>query len=201
MINIKHILYVGVFIGLTILGLIFLPKDEIVVIDDLQENTEEQFEDTIFVHIEGAINSPGVKEVKRGTRLFELIELADGELEEADLSRLNLSQVLKDEQKVVVPYKTSEIEENTSQVSATKTNAKSTLQGTSLVNINYANKEELETLPGIGPAMANKIIDYRNENGFFNSIEDIKNVSRNWRKQVWKNKRQNNRSRGCLVCL
>jgi competence protein ComEA len=177
MINTKHILYVGVFIGLTILGIIFLPKDEIVVIDDLQESTEEQIEDTIFVHIEGAINSPGVKEVKRGTRLFELIELSDGELEEADLSRLNLSQVLKDEQKVVVPYKVNEQEEKTSQVNTTKAIAKSSSNNSSLVNINYASKEELETLPGIGPAMASKIIDYRNENGFFNSIEDIKNIS------------------------
>ena len=177
MINTKHVLLVGVFIGLTILGFIFLPKDEIVLVDDLQEPAENLVDDTIFVHIEGAINSPGVKEVKKGTRLFELIELSGGELDDADLSRLNLSQVLKDEQKVVVPYKVNELETKVSQGVKNTTSSNKVSSHDSLVNINYASKEELETLPGIGPAMATKIIDYRNENGFFNYIEDIKNIS------------------------
>ena len=52
------------------------------------------------------------------------------------------------------------------------------------MNINKASINDFMSLPGIGESKAQSIIDYRNENGFFNSIEDIKNVSRNWRKQV-----------------
>ncbi len=57
---------------------------------------------------------------------------------------------------------------------------KTTLNNASQININYANQPELEKLTGIGPAMAGRIISYREENGLFNSIEDVKNVSRNW---------------------
>ena len=171
----KHIFYVGAFIVLTILGVVFLPREQEIVF----ESETNDFKETakIFVHIEGAINSPGVKEVLVGTRLFELIEISGGITEDADVSRLNLSSILKDEQKVFVPYKVTE--ENLNSDSYDGTNKGEATNKNDLININYAGQNDLEKLTGIGPSMALKIISYREKNGFFNSIEDIKNVSRN----------------------
>ena len=102
-----------------------------------------------------------------------------GESKEADLSRINLSSILKDEQKVIIPYKV--IEQTETKTNSVGQNNKVITNNNSPININYANQVELEKLTGIGPAMAGKIIMYREENGLFNSIEDIKNVSRNRR--------------------
>lgn len=130
----------------------------------------------IYVHIDGAVIIPGIKEVEEGTRIFELIEIAGGLAEDADISKINLASVLKDEQKIIVPYIVKEVINNSS---SNTTSAKSTKANKSQlpININYATFEEFQLLNGIGPSMAQKIIDYREENGFFNSIEDIKNVS------------------------
>ena len=165
----RHILIGVAFVFLIIFSKVFLPqKEKIISEDDFQiENTKEDY---IFVHIDGAVLNPGVKEVKEGTRIFELIELAGGALEEADTSRLNLASVLKDEQKVIVPYLITE-EASDYSIKYQSNNS------SNFININYANLAELQKLSGIGASMAQKIIDYRNENGLFNSIEDIKNVS------------------------
>ena len=170
----KHIFYVGAFIVLTIVGAFYLPKEETFIeLKTGDELSGDFIKQVIYVHIEGAINNPGVKEVPIGTRLFELIEIADGAKEDADISRLNLSSILKDEQKIVVPYKISESEQKTTINYTSYTSSNSQV----LVDINYASQSELEKLTGIGPSMAQKIIKYREENGCFNSIEDIKNVS------------------------
>ena len=102
--------------------------------------------------------------------------MSGGELEDADLSRINLSSVLKDEQKITIPYKVNEddLAKPTTYISQTPSNVSST---SSIININYANEIELQKLNGIGTSMAKKIIAYREETGYFNSIEDIKNVS------------------------
>ena len=197
----KQVFLVGAFIVLTVIGYFLLPRNEIVL--DLHSNTEidnENFEsenqllesgsrkkeNIIYVHIEGAINSPGIKEVPVGTRLFELIDLADGALDDADLSKINLASILKDEQKVYVPYKiviNETITNSTSQNSVllNSSNLNSDVSSNNyyidLININTADIEELQKLAGIGPSMAKKIIDYREQKGYFNSIEDVKNVS------------------------
>lgn len=107
----------------------------------------------------------GLLNVKYGTRLYELIELAGGETDEADLSRVNLASVLADEQKVIIPAKINISENNNNTESG------------GLVNINTASKDALMTLDGIGSGTAEKIIKYRQDNGYFNSIDDLKNVS------------------------
>lgn len=177
----KYYILAGALIVLTIIGYFSLPKNEIYLTNEKEisgeylENTKEEL---IYVHIEGAIENPGVKEVKKGTRIFELIEISGGALDEADLSRINLANVLKDEQKIMIPYKIEELEQkeivSNSKVSKNEIN---TYSNSKLVNINYSNLEELMTLSGIGKTMAQRIIDYRDENGLFNSIEDIKSVS------------------------
>ena len=176
----KQIFLVGAFIVLTLIGYIILPKDEIVVdfneeYDNLASyaSGDEKVKEEIYVHIEGAVNIPGVKAVEKGTRVFELIDMAGGALEDADLSKINLASILKDEQKVYVPYKMNL--ENTCENDLTGNSVEVKANG--LVNINTADNEELQQLEGIGPSMAKKIVDYREENGYFSSIEQIKSVS------------------------
>lgn len=179
----KQVFFVGAFIVLTIVGYFVMPKDEVII--DLDSNSSEannsssilendesknsKNTETIFVHIEGAVNSPGIKEVSKGTRVFEVINLASGECLDADISKINLASIVKDEQKIYVPFKSIEIEQIG--VSAFE------MFNTTQVNINSASKEQLQQLEGIGPAMAQKILDYREEVGYFGAIEDIKNVS------------------------
>ena len=177
-IKVKNIIYLFTFIGFTILGVFSLnKKEEIYLNDAISYDSGEEAEEHIFVHIEGAILNPGIKKVKKGTRIFELINISGGELEEADLSRINLASILKDEQKVIIPYKIVQVDTIGDYVENEVKNSSNSLESIRIININYANQEELESLEGIGPAMAQKIISYRNEEGLFNSIEDIKNVS------------------------
>lgn len=145
-----------------------------------QENTvsyygnEEQSEEThisqITVHITGAINNPGVVVLEEGARIVDALEAAGGETEEADVNRLNLAYVLEDGEKLYIPSKNEEEQEYITQG---KDNMP---EGQSKININSAQIEELITLPGVGEATANKIIEYRKENGKFQKIEDLKNV-------------------------
>lgn len=131
--------------------------------------TETETSEFIYIDIKGEVKNPGVYRVKNGTRLFTVIELAGGMTLDANNKLVNLSQVLRDEDMVVVPsvfdiviY--NEVDNPTSNPSD------------SLININRASLEQLEELPGIGPSTAQKIIDYRNDIGEFNLIEDIMNV-------------------------
>ena len=145
-----------------------------------QENTvsyygnEEQSEEThisqITVHITGAINNPGVIILEEGARIVDALEAAGGETEEADVNRLNLAYVLEDGEKLYIPSKNEEEQEYITQG---KDNMS---EGQSKININSAQIEELITLPGVREATANKIIEYRKENGKFQKIEDLKNV-------------------------
>lgn len=157
-----------------------------------EENTNEnKIEDEIkeiVVHITGAVKKEGIVYLKEGDRIIDAIKKAGGETKNADLSQVNLAYVLADGQKIYIPNKNERIDEfiieagtgttaNLSQANtgATKNAGNNTV--TSKVNINTADEVELDSLPGIGPSIAKKIVDYRNENGKFNNIEDIKNVS------------------------
>lgn len=168
----KYILVLGALVISTCIGYKLIPKDEI-VIQSTQEVSEEN--QKIYVHIEGCVHNSGIMEVEQGTRIYELIELAGGETEDADLSKMNLASVLKDEQKVVVPAKVIYKEETDKSVANVK--KQSANPGQLLVNINTATVDELITLSGIGEAMAERIIEYREQEGYFMSIEDIMNVS------------------------
>lgn len=158
----------------------------------------------IVVHISGAVLNEGVIELKEGSRIKDAIEKAGGLKENACIKEINLAEVLDDGIKINIPTieeynknkenngeEKSNIAFQTDNKTTSKknnigqSNNKSTGQNNNKkVNINTATQSELETLPGIGSSTALKIINYRKENGKFKSIEDIKNVSRNWRKQI-----------------
>jgi competence protein ComEA len=129
--------------------------------------------DAIIVHITGAVKNPGVYSLPKGARVFHAVEEAGGALEEADLERINLAQHLYDGQPVYVPRKG---EEGSSQPAGLTSYQADTAIGNK-VNINTASKSQLETLPGIGSVKAQNIINYRQKNGPFQSIEDLVKVS------------------------
>lgn len=137
----------------------------------------EEDKEMITVHITGEVNYSGVVILKAGDRVVDAIEAAGGETAEADLNKLNLAYILNDGEKIYIPNKnqTSENEEYiTSGIGEGITNTNN--GATSKININSATAEELTQLPGVGEATANKIISYRQENGKFQNIEDLKNV-------------------------
>ena len=128
----------------------------------------------ITVYVTGAINKPGVVTVREGARTADAVKACGGLLPTADGDKVNMAQVLKDGQQVRVPETqagSSALPANTGKASsAVKTKADGP------ININTASAEELDALPGIGPAMAKRIIEYRETEGAFTAIEDIKKV-------------------------
>jgi competence protein ComEA len=121
-----------------------------------------------LVHISGAVSNPGVYEFPEDTRVAEIIEKAGGLKEDADKEfiskNINLAQKVKDEQKIFIPYMSLA-------AGISDTNISESVTG--LININSASPSELDALPGIGPATAQKIIDARP----FESVEELLDVS------------------------
>lgn len=128
-------------------------------------------ENTIVVYITGAVQNPGVIDIPEDSRVIDAINAAGGLTSSADLEAINMAQRVKDGQHVTVPEISSN--ENSTRTASKKS---ASTQKNSLVNINTADESELISLPGIGPATAKKIIDYRENNGAFIEIEDIKKV-------------------------
>ena len=128
------------------------------------------------VHVSGAVQHPGVYSLDHGSRVQEALELAGGVAEDADLDRINLAAWVSDGQKVHVPKLG---ETGLPVVQSIAGPVKSSGWGlvvSGKVNINTATAEELDTLPGIGPAYAERIIRHRQEQGPFKSIEQIMEV-------------------------
>ncbi len=162
--------------------------DEIVMTDQEQakieedSSKEENIDDLSIndkkVYISGEIINSGVYDIKDGDRLDDLVKRAGGFTEKADMDSINLAMRLEDQMKIYIPN----IDENQN-ISAANTNlgvgAVDSSNSDALdkkINLNFASKEELMSLPNIGEKRAQAIIDYRQENKF-EKIEDIKNVS------------------------
>ncbi|HEY69136.1 MAG TPA: ComEA family DNA-binding protein [Anaerolineae bacterium] len=126
----------------------------------------------VQVHVCGAVNQPGVYALPRGSIVEHAIEAAGGFTPEAVPSALNLAAVLEDGQKVHVP----EQENHAVSIASSAYTTVDPAPG-ELININTATASELDLLPGIGPSLANNIIEHRQNYGPFTSIEDIINVS------------------------
>lgn len=139
--------------------------------DDVSASEGVLTEGVLAVHVCGAVNNAGVYELESGSRIVDALEMAGGVTEEGAVTALNLAELLYDGEQVYVPTWT-EVSEGYS-VSAVQTEG----EGTALVNINTAGKEELMTLKGIGESLADAIIEYRQSYGGFSSIEDLMQVS------------------------
>lgn len=161
----------------------------------LNENTSNQNEvdetsENILVHISGAVNSEGIVELAKGSRISDAIEKAGGLKENANLRYINLAEKLEDGVKIYIPTNEEVAKADSSNVNNTASSDASSSSGFSVgssssssstskskkININTATQDELDSLPGIGPSTAQKIIAYRKENGKFQSIEELKEV-------------------------
>ena len=143
---------------------------EAVELDQNETDTDENNESTedtghIFVYVCGAVNREGVYELPGGSRVYEAIAMAGGFREDADTRNVNQAEVLEDEERIYVPVIGEELQIGSDSDKDGK------------ININKATKEELMTLPGVGESRAESIIQYRNDVGSFQSIEDIMQVS------------------------
>ncbi len=194
-----------VILGFLFLYKVFYSEEpEIIIENEISEENEKQIEEnteteskigifeskkTVTVHVIGEVNTPGVVTLEEGARIIDAINAAGGKTEEADLSRINLAYVVEDGVQIYVPSitevanigedeKNDYIREDAGEgiIISTATQEEGEEKQTK-VNINTANLEKLQTLPGIGESTARKIVEYREQNGKFQSIEDIKNVS------------------------
>lgn len=150
-------------------------KDELTLQKDVQGNNK------VMIDIGGEVMNPGVYELPLGARINDALIVAGGLGSEADREwvegNLNRAETVKDGMKIVIPKKGETLGITNNQIPITKQTTITNESITKLININTATKEELESLPGIGPSLAQRIIDYREENGGFRDINEIKLVS------------------------
>lgn len=163
------------------------------------EENKSYSDDMIFVHMSGAVNKEGLIELKADSRIADAIDKAGGIRDDAYVNDINLAYKLEDGMKIHIFTKEekekegekeesdlSNLEDLTEKYVTTSSGVSTKLEeseGNSnankseKININTATQAQLETLPGIGPSTAIKIISYRKDNGKFSSVEDIRDVS------------------------
>jgi len=132
-------------------------------------SVSEEKNSEIFVYISGAVHKPGVFKALPNARVFDIVAMAGGLTPGADVAKINMAQGVKDGMHIHV------LEMAAAQINNTVANS-SKLKTGNLVNINSADKSELDTLPGVGPALAERIIEYRQANGSFSDIDELKKV-------------------------
>lgn len=183
----KNVLYVllGVMAGFVLAGvLIFVsraPAGQPIALRPAPTKA------SIAVHVIGAVPRPGLYEFAEGARVQDAIDAAGGLLSTANVNAINLAALLADGQQLSVPYQSGQepvgdaaaaLELPGSFDNNDSASEESSLSADGeLININTATLEELDGLPGIGPTIAQRIIDYRTENGAFSTIDEIMEVS------------------------
>lgn len=143
------------------------------------KNSATADEGVLVVDVSGAVNAPGVFELRPGDRVIDAIEAAGGLSDDADVASLNQALPVTDGQKILVPSKTDAGSAESTVGGATDADDATGTEETAqtLVNINTADADELDTLPGVGPSTAQAIIDDRTQNGPFKSVDDLMRVS------------------------
>ncbi|MEY2674118.1 MAG: hypothetical protein RLZZ514_683 [Actinomycetota bacterium] len=125
----------------------------------------------IFVHVTGAVAKPGVYAAEVGSRVFDIVAMAGGFTKKADQASVNLARLVSDGEQLLVFERASEAKS----ASTSSNTSVGSMAGT-LVSLNRATLSELEELPGVGPTLAQRIIDWRSANGGFKSLEDLLEV-------------------------
>lgn len=178
------LIVLGIFCLVGIMMYVILPKNRTEFDSSLElvsevssitsDTNEEEISDKFYVDIKGAVVSPGVYEVSDDMRVLDVVKLAGGLTEASDDKKVNLAEKLIDQMVIYIPEIGEEGFELVTQVS---TGDKSiTEQDSKLININTSSASELQSLNGVGEKKAEKIIQFREENGSFKTIEDLKKV-------------------------
>lgn len=192
----NKLLYIGVCIFIVIICIIIcctidsndknndysylVTRENIVEENNIEDISEKNKEEYIYVHITGEVINPGVIAVKEGDRIKDIVEKAGGFTEEADTVKVNLAYKVSDGQKINIPNINNNNGYNSNNYileGSGEDIVEETKESNKKININTATQSELESLTGIGPSTASKIIEYRKSNGKFKNIEEIKNVS------------------------
>ena len=129
------------------------------VVTDLSHSVEDG-EGTILVYVVGAVKAPGVYELPKGSRFSDAVKAAGDVLPYADMGAVNMAEPVTDGMKIYISLDPEQADQ----------------KGHGLININQASAKELEALPGIGAVTAEKIVQYREGHGLFQSREDLKKV-------------------------
>ncbi|UPL15887.1 ComEA family DNA-binding protein [Microbacterium galbinum] len=124
----------------------------------------------LYVHVLGAVEKPGLYVLAIDARIVDALAAAGGTTEEADLAAINLARIVTDGEQVVVPVVGATVPEPGS---GTAPGSGSTAPGDDRIDLNSADQAALETLPRIGPALAERIISWRDENGRFQTVDDL----------------------------
>jgi competence protein ComEA len=159
-------------IGIILVAIIVLGAASLIYTVDRNKNKIEAPKlEELTVDIEGAVKNPGVYKLKDGSIIQDLINLAGGLNESADndlmAKEINRSEMLKNNQKILIPIM--------AQISQQVAGANTETASTDKINLNTASLEQLDSLPGIGPVYAQRIIDYRQKKSF-SSIEEIMEI-------------------------
>ncbi|MBT9171663.1 MAG: ComE operon protein 1 [Syntrophomonadaceae bacterium] len=170
------VLLAGLLVGGLLLRFVLLPDRGAEIVHERPAEqqapggTDPGEQEMIVVHVAGAVKIPGVYTLPEGARVFEAVEAAGGALPDADLHALNLAEPLFDGRKVTVPAVGSPGPDM-------QPTSPPNQPGDGRININTATADELEKLPGIGPARAQAIVREREQKGSFRRVEDLERVS------------------------
>lgn len=194
-----YIIIVLLFIFSVIMSFLFVTKKHVVnkTITLVSKEEEKEIVNKIKVDIKGSVQSPGVYELDEDSRVIDLINMAGGLLKDSNTELINLSMKLKDEMTIII-YSNKEIDNykknnnkkeivyievekcpdkiNDACINKT-TESKNSDKLDNKISINNASIQELVKIPGVGEAKAKDIVSYREKNGLFKTIEDIKQVS------------------------
>lgn len=162
------VLALSVTVGIGILRGITAPADAVAVGSDAATGRPATPGD-LYIHVAGAVAVPGLYRLFDGARVVDAVAAAGGFAEGADRAAVNLARPVGDGEQIVVPV-VGEAPETSAE---TGNGAAGASDSDGLVNVNTADIAALDTLPRIGPALAQRIIDWREDNGRFTSVEDL----------------------------
>lgn len=174
----RHRLYILMFsLTLAVLvGIVYVmrrPEPRTIIITTPAPASTESV-GMIQVQVSGAIIQPGVYKITLGSRIADAIDLAGGARPDADLGDINLAGKLSDGDSILVP---SLPDRSSSPIQITRIPTQPlTPSSMNLIDINTASVDQLDSLPNIGPVLAQRIVDYRNAQGPFKNIDEIMNV-------------------------
>ena len=181
--QLKKVAFVGVIVLVLLVVMVVKSSDDGIINEEevnakAKAEVHEETTGSIYVDIGGAVKNPMLAELPEGSRVEDAINAAGGIKEDADMTSINRAEFLEDGEKIYIPAFSVDDDGNViAETGASGSSAGTSSGASGKVNINTADSTALQELNGVGPATAQKIIDYRESSGRFKSIEDIKNVS------------------------